>query len=153
MRVYSNIWDVEAPESKAGSVTACVDPLHLLEGDVASGLLSLKRLVVARPHLGMRVVAGIGELVAGADRVEEFDSLISACCHEQLRFGEITELDDRGIVCLDPLVAWNAPWRPRLEELNEISLKVPNQQLTWLTLLASGVVSLLGSLAALLEFV
>jgi hypothetical protein len=54
---------------------------------------------------------------------------------------------------LDPLVARNAPWRPRLEELNEISLKVPNQQLTWLTLLASGVVSLLGSLAALLEFV
>lgn len=94
MWVCGNIWDVEAPEGKAGRVTASVDPLYFLEGDVAPGLLSLERPIVARPHLGMWVVAGIGELVAGADRVEELDGLIGTCRHKKLRLGQIAELDD-----------------------------------------------------------
>lgn len=77
---------------------------------------------MTRPHLGMWVVAGISEFVAGADRVEELDSLIGTCRDKELGLGQIAELDDRGIVCLDPLVAGNAPWRTRLEELYEVSL-------------------------------
>lgn len=37
-------------------------------------------------------------------------------------------------MCLDPLVTGNIPRRPGLEELDEVSLEVPDQQLAWLTL-------------------
>lgn len=56
-------------------------------------------------------------------------------------------------MCLDPLVAGDVPRWPRLEELNEVSLEVPDQQLARLTLLASRLVFLVGALIALLKLV
>lgn len=105
------------------------------------------------PHLGVRVVARVSELVARAHRIEELDGLVCACCHKELRLGQITELNDGSVVCLDPLVTGNIPRWPRLEELDEVSLEVPDQQLTRLALLASRIVFLVGALAALLKLV
>ena len=153
MRIWSNIWDTEASEGIARSITTCVDPFHLLEGDVTPSLLSLERPVVSWSHLGVRIVARVGELVARAHRVEELDRLVCACCHKELRLGQITELNDGGVVRLDPLVAGDVPRWPRLEELNEVSLEVPDQQLARLTLLASRLVFLVGALTALLKLV
>ena len=56
-------------------------------------------------------------------------------------------------MCLDPLVAGDVPRWPRLEELDEVSLEVPDQQLARLTLLASRLVFLVGALTALLKLV
>ena len=84
LRVSGNVWDVQAPEGKAGRVTAGVDPLDFLEGDVAPCLLPLKRPVVTWPHLGVWVVAWVGELVARTHRVKELDGLVGACRRDKL---------------------------------------------------------------------
>lgn len=56
-------------------------------------------------------------------------------------------------MCLDPLVTRDVPRWPRLEELDEVSLEVPDQQLAGLTLRASRLVLLVSALTALLELV
>ena len=53
-------------------------------------------------------------------------------------------------MCRDSLVARDVPWRPRLEEFDEVSLEVPDQYLARLT---SGVVLLVRALFTLLELV
>ena len=111
--VRCNIRNAEAPESEAGGITTGVDPLHLLESDIASRLLPLKWPVVAWTHLCVRIVAGVGELVACAHWVKELYCLICAGCHDQLRLGKVADLHDGGVVSPNAPVAWNVPGRPR----------------------------------------
>ena len=85
LRISRNVWDIQAPEGKAGRITASVDPLDFLEGDVALCLLPYERPVVTWPHLGVWIVAWVSELVARTHRVEELDGLVSARRRDELR--------------------------------------------------------------------
>ena len=84
LRIGRNIWDVQAPKREAACLITGVDSLHFLEGDIAASLLSLKRSVVTWAHLSVWIVSRIGELVAGAYWVKEFDCLVSTCRHNKL---------------------------------------------------------------------
>lgn len=145
--------DVEASESEARSVASSVDPLDLLEGSISAGPLLLQRKIMARSHLRMRIVARVGQLVARTDWVEELDGLISARSHYQLGLGQVANIKDGGVVRLDSPVARDRPRWPRLEQLDQVALQVPDQELTRLSRLASGLVLLVCILAALLELV
>ena len=77
---------------------------------------------MARPHLGMRIVARVGQLVARADRVEELDGLVCACGHDQLRLGQVANIKDGRVVRWDSPVARDRPRWPGLEELDQVAL-------------------------------
>lgn len=70
---------------------------------------------MTRTHLSVRVIAWIGQFMRSADRIEELDCLIRACSDNKLGLGKITDIDDRRVVCIDPLVEGHVPRRSRLE--------------------------------------
>ena len=151
--INCDAWNVKAAQSVAGGVATRIDSLYFLKGNVRLSHLTLQWAVVARAHLCMRVVAWVCELVASACRVEELNCLVTACSHNQLRLWEVTDVKDRGVVGCDPLVARHGPGWAGLEEFDEVSLEVPDEDLTRSAFLSSGLVPLVIALLALLELV
>ena len=70
----------------------------------------------------MWIVARVRQLVWSAHGVEELDGLVRARGDDELRLREVAHVDDRRVVCIDSLVEGHAPWRPRLEELDQVPL-------------------------------
>ena len=153
LRIRRNIWNAQAPKREATRLIACVDSLNFLEGDITTRLFSLERSVVAWAHLSMWIVSGISELIACANWVKELDCLVSTCRHNQLSLCHIANINDGGIVSHDSFVTRNVPRGSRLEKFDEISLQVPDQNLTLRSLLASRIVSSVGIFVTLLELV
>jgi hypothetical protein len=116
-------------------------------------LLSSERGIVARSHLGVRIIARIGEFVGSTDWIEEFYRLIRACSDYQLGLGEVTNIDDRRIVRSDSFVEGHVPRWSRLEELDQVSLDIPDENFKRMARLTSCMVLLVSILLALLKFV
>lgn len=85
--------------------------------------------VVAGSLGSMRNVCRVGKLVAGAHRVEESYGLVRAGRHEQLSFAEVANVYDGAVVGLEATEDWYIPGRISLEQFNQVSLNVPDEDL------------------------
>ena len=110
--VRRDVRNAQASESEARGVAPGVNPSDLLERQVAGSQLALHGSVVPGTHLRVWVVARVCQLVRSAHWVEELDGLVRARSDDELRLREVAYVDDRRVVCIDPLVEGHVPRRP-----------------------------------------
>lgn len=129
MRIQKHVGHIQTSQGIAGSVCACVDALDFLKGNVSSSGLLLQGSVIAGSLGSMRNISRVGKFIAGADRVEEPYGLVRARGHEQLSFAEVANVYDGAVVGLETTEDWYIPGRVSLEQFNQVSLDVPDEDL------------------------
>lgn len=118
LRIQRDATHRQRSHSITVGLTAAVDTLHLLKGHVGLGLLLQQWLVVARLHLGMRIVGGISQLVALSHRVPESNRLVQTASDKKLCLRQVANVHDGGIVSGPTLVRADVPGIVNLERIN-----------------------------------
>lgn len=125
--VEDNTRNAQRAKRVAVRAISTVDALDFFESCVGLGLFRRHGLVVAKFHLGVRVVLRIGQLVSALHWVPEPDRLVKGSGHEQLAFWHVANINDARVVSDPFLVGSHIPRVVSREELNHVPLKVPDQ--------------------------
>lgn len=148
-----DVCDVQASQRVAGGICASVNTLYFLEGNVALRCLFHQRSIITWSLHRMRDIWRISQLVAGAYRIKESNSLIGRSTNKKLYLLKITDVYNWGIMRIKTLVNRNDPRWVCLEQLYHVSLDVPNNDFRLkVTVLFTICMSLIHWLSTLLEF-
>ncbi len=99
-------------------------------------------------------VIWVSKLITDTHWVPESDCLIGWGWNQELNFLQVAYINNGSIVCIETFKDRHIPGRISLEELNHVTLNVPNDNLRFeVAVSLSGWVSLVSTLWALLEFV